>query len=189
MRRREFITFLGGAATWPVTVRAQQAGVPIVGYLDPGTPESNASLVAAFRNGLSETGFVDGQNVSIEFRWAEGQYDRLPALAADLVHRQVTVITPTNGIPAPKAAKAATPTIPIVFYVGVDPVAFGLVASLNRPGGNLTGVTGLGTELGPKRLELLHELRPTATVLAALFNPTNSAAETQSRDLKMAAST
>jgi putative ABC transport system substrate-binding protein len=188
LKRRDFITLLGGAAAWPLGARAQQQAMPVVGYLDPGTRESNADVVTAFRKGLSETGYVEGQNVAIEYRWAEGQYDRLAALAADLVRRQVAVIAATNGIPASKAAKTATTTIPIVFFVGVNPVTFGLVSSLNRPGGNLTGVTGLGTELGPKRLELLNELLPKTTVMAALINPANSAGMTQSRDLQTAAS-
>jgi putative ABC transport system substrate-binding protein len=190
MRRREFIGLLGGAAAaWPLAARAQQpANIPVVGYLDPGTLASNFDVVAAFRKGLRETGYVEGQNLAIEYRWAEGRYDRLPAMAGDLVRRQVAVIVATNGIPASKAAKTATTTIPIVFFVGVNPVAFGLVDSLNRPGGNLTGVTGLGTELGPKRLELLNELLSKTTVMAALINPTNSAGMTQSRDLQSAAS-
>jgi putative ABC transport system substrate-binding protein len=175
-------------AAWPLAAHAQQPALPVVGYLDPGAPEQNADVVAAFRKGLNEAGYVDGRNVTIEYRWANGRYDRLPALAADLVGRQVAIIAATNGIPAALAAKAATTTTPIVFYVGVDPVAFGIVASLNRPGGNVTGVTGLGTELGPKRLELLHALRPTSRVFAALVNPSNSASVTQSKDLQAAAS-
>jgi putative ABC transport system substrate-binding protein len=183
MKRREFITLLGGvAAAWPLAARGQQSAVP-------DTSEKNANVVAAFHKGLSETGYVEGRNVAIEHRWADGQYEKLPALAADLVSRQVALIVATNGIPAARVAKTATTTIPVVFFVGVDPVAYGLVASLNRPVGNLTGVTGLGTELGPKRLELLHDLLPTATAIAALVNPTNAAAETQSRALRAAADT
>jgi putative ABC transport system substrate-binding protein len=190
IRRREFITLLGGAAAaWPRAVTAQQLAMPVVGYLDPGTPEQNADVVTAFRQGLSAIGYVEGSNVAIEYRWAQSQYGRLPALATELVRRQVAVIAATNGIPSVSAAKAATNTIPIVFYVGVDPVAFGVVTSLNRPGGNVTGVTGLGTELGPKRLELLHELVPGPKVLAALINPGNAAGVTQSNDLQAAART
>jgi putative tryptophan/tyrosine transport system substrate-binding protein len=193
MRRREFIVLFGGATAaspilWPLVAQAQQPAMPVVGYLDPGAPEPNADVVAAFRKGLNEAGYVEGRNVTVEYRWADGRYDRLPTLAADLVGRQVAVIAATNGIPAALAAKAATTTIPVVFYVGVDPVAFGLVPSLNRPGANVTGVAGLGTELGPKRLELLHALRPTSTLFAALVNPSNSASVTQSKDLQAAAS-
>jgi putative tryptophan/tyrosine transport system substrate-binding protein len=189
MKRREFIGLLGGAAlAWPLAARAQQTGVPIIGYLDPGIREPNAELVSAFRGGLAESGYVEGQNVAIEYRWASAQYDRLPVLAADLVSRKVAVIAAMNGVPTALAAKAATATVPIVFFVGVDPVAFRIVESLNRPGGNITGVTGLGTELGPKRLEMLNALRPAATLFAMLVNPSNAAAVTQSRDVQMAAS-
>jgi putative tryptophan/tyrosine transport system substrate-binding protein len=187
MRRREFITLLGGAATtWPLATRAQQ--MPVIGYLGTGSPESDAARVNAVRVGLKEAGYVDGHNVAIEFRWGQGQNDRLPALVADLVRRQVAVIVTFGSTPATLAAKEATTTIPVVFSVGVDPVAAGLVASMNRPGGNITGVSFLTSLLGPKLLELVHETVPTALNIALLVNPTSPTfAETLSKDAHAAA--
>jgi putative ABC transport system substrate-binding protein len=188
MQRREFIGLLGSAAAaWPLQVRAQQAAMPVVGFLNTRAPGQDAHLLAAFRMGLKETGYVEGQNVAIEYRFAEGRNDRLPGMAADLVRLQVAVIA-ANG-PAVVAAKAATTAIPIVFSVGLDPVASGLVASLNRPGGNLTGDTILFDELGPKRLELMRELVPTASLVGVLINPAYPTAEAQSRNLDAAART
>jgi putative ABC transport system substrate-binding protein len=189
MRRRAFITLVGGAAVWPLSARAQQPAMPLIGYLGAQSPAAFASRVRAFRQGLGETGYAEGRNVAIEFRWAEGQHNRLSALAADLVSRQVAVIVAPGGAPAALAAKSATTTIPIVFEMGADPIAMGLVGSLNRPGGNLTGVSSLNVEVTPKRLEILHELVPTAAVLAVLVNPTSPTADSQLRNLQAAAST
>jgi putative ABC transport system substrate-binding protein len=175
MRRREFITLLGGAAAWPVAARAQQPAVPVVGMLSAEWPNLFSDRLHAFYDGLRETGYVEGRNLAIEYRWAEGRNDRLPGLAADLVRRQVTMIVAAGTTPGALAAQAATTTIPIVFYVGADPIEAGLVTSLSRPGGNVTGVVTLNVEVAPKRLELLHELVPTATIVALLVNPTNPA--------------
>jgi putative ABC transport system substrate-binding protein len=189
MRRREFVTALGGAAVaWPLTVRAQQTAMPVIGFLGSETSALWTDRVAAFRQGLSEIGYVEGRNVAIEYRWAEGHNERLPALAIDLVQRQVTVLVVLGGTASALAVKAATTTVPIVFRMATDPVETGLVASLNRPGGNVTGVTTMGVELGSKQLELLHELAPAASVIALLINPTNPAiARIQSRDVPAAA--
>jgi putative ABC transport system substrate-binding protein len=187
-RRREFITLLGGAMAWPITAVAQQR-IPVIGFISSITPEELAEFVAGFREGLGEAGYVEGRNVAIEYRWGRGSNDRMPEFAADLVRRRVDVIATPGSSPATLAAKAATTTIPIVFYVANDPVAMGLVPSLNRPSGNLTGVTTLGAELGAKRLELLRELVPTATVIAALVNPMGSSAEAFVRNVQAGAQT
>jgi ABC-type uncharacterized transport system substrate-binding protein len=187
-RARDFISLLGGAAAaWPLAARAQQRSLPVIGYLGTESPVVWTTRLRALHLGLAATGYVEGRDVAIEYRWADGQNDRLPAMAAELVRRDVSVIIADNT-PAALAAKAATMTIPIVFYIGLDPVTLGLVTSLSRPGGNVTGVTGINQELGAKRLELLHELLPTASVFATIVNPGNpSAADTASRELGAAA--
>jgi putative ABC transport system substrate-binding protein len=183
MRRREFIALLGGATVaCPLAARSQQAPIPVIGFLNSATPELYARQLSAFRQGLSETGYVEGRNVAVELRWAQNQYDRLPGLAADLVRRQVAVIAANN--PAALPAKAATTTIPIVFTVGLGPVAMGLVESRNHPGGNATGVTSLNVEMGPKRLDVVREAVPTATTIGLLINPANPNAETMSNELQ-----
>ena len=186
MKRRDFITLLGGAATWPLAARAQQQAMPVVGYLDASSPGVSAPRVALFRRSLAEAGYVEGRNVAIEYRWAEGQYDRLPEMAEELVRRQVAVIV-AGPIPAAVAAKAATATIPIVFFVAGDPVKLGLVASLARPGGNATGMNNFVAELGAKLLGLLRELLPTAARIGLMVNPTNPNVEGVTKDVTAAA--
>jgi putative tryptophan/tyrosine transport system substrate-binding protein len=173
MRRRKFLGLLGGMTAWPLAARGQQSVTPVIGFLESGSPGTNAHLVAALRQGLKEAGYVEGESVMIEYRWAGGDYDQLPALAADLVRRQVSVIVATGGEPSARAAKAATTTIPIVFDAGISPVELGWVASLNRPGGNMTGVNQMVDELVTKQLGLLHELIPQARVVAMLVNANN----------------
>jgi putative ABC transport system substrate-binding protein len=188
MRRREFIGLVGGAAAgWPLAAEAQQSAMPVVGFLGAGSPESDAFRVAAVRRGLMEAGYIEGRNVTLEYRWAEDRYERLPALAADLVRRKVTVIVAMGGTTSAVAAKSATVTIPIVFVIGGDPVGLGLVASLNRPGGNITGVSVLIGTLAAKALEVLHETVPQATLIGYLVNPTNADANTNTKNMLAAA--
>ena len=187
MNRRTFIAALGGAAAWPVVARAQQPAMPVIGFLGGGSPNMDAHRARAFRQGLGEAGYIEGKNVALEYRWAEGHYDRFPSLVADLVRRQVDVIAALGGTASALPAKAATTSIPIVFSVAVDPVEFGLVSSLNRPGGNVTGVTIMSVTLGPKLLELLNQLVPRATVMAMLINPTSPLAETLLHDAQATA--
>ena len=187
MRRRDFIAGLGSATIWSFSARAEQSAMPVVGFLSARSPAEAASVVAAFRQGLSETGYFEGKNVTIEYRWAEGHYDRLPALAEELVRRGVAAIAATGGEPSPVAAKAATATLPIVFTVGSDPVEMGLVASLSRPGGNLTGTTIMGVDLGPKRLDLVRQLVTKALRIAILANPTFPMASAEVREVEDAA--
>jgi putative ABC transport system substrate-binding protein len=190
MRRRDFLTLLSGAATtWPLAARAQRSALPVIGFLAGESPELYSDRLRGFRQGLKEAGFAEGQNVAVEYRWAEGRNERLPELAADLARLNVNVIVDGGGFPAALAAKAASATIPIVFQVGSDPVERGLVASLNRPGGNITGVVSLNGELGSKELELLHQLVPAARTLAILINPTNPGSQFLAKDRDAAAST
>jgi ABC-type uncharacterized transport system substrate-binding protein len=185
--RREFITLLGGAAAWPLAARAQQPSMPVVGFVHTLSPENVPHFVAAFQQGLKEVGYVEGQNLAVEYRWAQGQYDRLSGLVDDLVRRQVAVIAATGGDPSPQIAKAATQTIPIVFTANSDPVREGLVANLNRPGGNVTGITIFGPAAVTKRVQLMHELMPKAATIAYLMNPNNPNGEMEMKAAQTAA--
>jgi putative ABC transport system substrate-binding protein len=187
LRRRELLAMLGGGAVWPLAATAQQPAMPVIGYLDGGAPETSSHFLTAFHKGLRETGYIEGRNVSIEFRWAHNDVGKLPQLAADLVSRRVTAIFAVGSSAAALAAQSATTTIPIVFGYGGDPVQSGLVASLNRPGGNITGTVSMNSELGPKRLGLLHELVPAASRFAVLANPSNPLADVMIKDLRNAA--
>src|SRR5262245_49827985 len=187
LKRREFIALAAGAAAWPLVARAQQAAMPVIGYLIARSREDTSHLIAAFQRGLAENGYIEGQNVAIEYRFAVGEYDRLPSMAAEFVHRQVAVIATTGGEPAALAAKAATSTIPIVFTVGSDPVKQGLAESFNRPGGNATGVLLLTNQLEPKRLGLLRDMVPNASTVGFLVNPSFPAFESQLSDMQDAA--
>jgi putative ABC transport system substrate-binding protein len=187
LQRREFITLLGGAAAWPLVARGQQPSIPVIGLLHPGSPEANAKYVAGFRKGLAEAGFVEGRNIAIEYRWGHGEGGRLPELAADLANRRVAVIVTPGGVAAALAAKAETATIPIVFVIGVDPVQAGLVVSLNRPGGNVTGITSMNSGLAAKQLGLLHQLLHRDARFAVLINPGNPQIGSALADLQAAA--
>src|SRR6516225_416868 len=187
LKRRKFLTVLGGVAAWPLAAGAQQATVPVIGFMGIDTPDVYADRLGAFRQGLKETGFVEGQNVAVEYRWAQGQYDQYPKMAADLVRRQVAVIAATGGEPSPQAAKAATQTIPIVFTANGDPVREGLVASVNMPGGNVTGLTIFGPAAVTKRVELMHELVPQASVIGYLMNPNHPSGEIEMQAAETAA--
>ena len=187
LRRREFVAALGGVAAWPLAARAQQPALPVIGYLSSGSQRVSGERLRMFLRGLNEAGYSEGKNIAIEYRWAEGQYDRLPRLAADLVGRRVRVIVVPDSVVTARAAKAATSTIPVVFAIGADPVKSGLVKSLSRPGGNLTGAARLNVELEPKRLQMLHELVPAARAVALLVNPSNPNAESSSKDTAAAA--
>jgi len=189
MRRREFITLLGSAAAWPFAARAQQPTMPVIGFMSGRSPEDSMHLVTAFRQGLSEAGFVEGQNIAIEYRWGLGQYDRMPALAADLVNRRVAVLVGVGGDISALAAKRATSTIPIVFGTGSDPIKAGMVESLSRPGGNATGYSLLTNQMEPKRLSMLHDLMPGAAVIGVLLNPNFPPAARQLQDIEEAART